>query len=67
MLSLARSAFRPATSSLTRNLAARAAAVHTLPPLPYAYDVRFHRIRQPKFNTRNADSRFHLGFGAIHL
>lgn len=39
MLSIARTALRSRTI-LTRGLAARAASVHTLPPLPYAYDVR---------------------------
>lgn len=39
MLSLARNALRPASSILSRNLAARAATLHTLPPLPYAYDA----------------------------
>ncbi|KAF7762271.1 hypothetical protein Agabi119p4_8864 [Agaricus bisporus var. burnettii] len=38
MLSIARTALRPRTI-LTRGLAARAASVHTLPPLPYAYDA----------------------------
>ncbi|KAF9448438.1 manganese and iron superoxide dismutase [Macrolepiota fuliginosa MF-IS2] len=39
MLSLARTSLRPARTTFTRSLVARAAAVHTLPPLPYAYDA----------------------------
>ena len=37
MLSLSRSFTRP---GLSRSLAQRAAAIHTLPELPYAYNVR---------------------------
>ena len=38
MLSLARSFVRP---TFSRSLAQRAAAIHTLPDLPYAYNVNW--------------------------
>jgi Fe-Mn family superoxide dismutase len=44
MLSAARTVLRPNTL-LTRSLAARAASVHTLPPLPYAYNVCLYSKR----------------------
>jgi superoxide dismutase, Fe-Mn family len=41
MLSIAtRNAIRPTTTTLARSLAIRASSVHTLPALPYAYNVR---------------------------
>jgi hypothetical protein len=53
MFSAARTALRP-KSILTRSLAARAASVHTLPPLPYAYNVRtyFNEIPTPTIFLR---------------
>jgi hypothetical protein len=41
MLSIAtRAALRPTNATLARSLAIRASSVHTLPELPYAYNVR---------------------------
>ena len=44
MLSLARS-FAPRT--LSRSIAQRAATLHTLPNLPYAYNVNAHTLTSP--------------------
>jgi len=41
MFTLARNALGSRQMILSHRLAARAAALHTLPPLPYAYDVNY--------------------------
>jgi hypothetical protein len=55
------------TAAFSKIAASR--AQHTLPQLPYAYDVRFecrHIFFQKRIQVLT-NMRFHLGFGAEHL